>query len=105
MIDFHSTQRDVFYTIPADLPTTPAGFTDRWLGLLAARVPEFQINRAPGHDAGSGVAKNWFYQVYGVPTATFEIGDETHRPLISRVGRQAADAMVQALSEAEPAPR
>lgn len=100
MLDFHATQRDVFYTIPAALPTDPVGFTDRWLDLLAARMPEFGIDRAPGHEAGNGVSKNWFYEVYGIPAVTFEIGYETDRHLIYRVGREAADAFVQALGEA-----
>ncbi|WP_336987248.1 M14 family metallopeptidase [Altererythrobacter aquiaggeris] len=103
LLDFHSTQRDVFYTIPAALPTDPAGFTDRWLDLLAARVPDFGISREPGHETGSGVSKNWFYDTYGAPAVTFEIGDETERRLIDRVGRQAADAFAQALGEAKPA--
>ena len=100
MIDFHSTQRDVFYTIPRDLPTVPAGFTERWLELIGDSVPEFSINIAPGHSNGSGVAKNWFYETWGIPAITFEIGDQTDRRLISKVGRRSADAFAQALGEA-----
>lgn len=101
MVDFHSTQRDVFYTIPPELPTVPAQFTERWLDAIGARVPEFEVRRSPGHTSGSGVAKNWFYETYGIPAVTFEIGDETDRDLIAKVARAAAEAMIERLVEAD----
>ena len=56
----------------------------------------------PGYSAGRGVSKNWVYDQYGVPTATFELGDETDRALIKRVSAEAARAMMATLLETPP---
>ncbi|MEH6703127.1 hypothetical protein [Parasphingorhabdus sp.] len=37
------------------------------------------------------------YKIYGAPTVTFEIGDETDRQLIIRLAREAAIAMMESL--------
>ena len=101
-LDFHSTQRDVVYTLSKDLETNPAGFTDAWLAEYRSRVPDYEVVEEPGYSAGRGVSKNWVYDQYGVPTATFELGDETDRALIKRVSAEAARAMMATLLETPP---
>ncbi len=96
-LDFHSTGSDVFYTIPDDLPTDPVMFTRDWLENLQKRMPEYEVRRDPGHNAGLPTSKTYVYAKYGVPTATFEIGDETDRELIHRIAREAARAMMETL--------
>lgn len=96
-VDFHSTQNDVFYTIPDDYPTNPPLFLKKWLDLLQTRMPEYQVNRDANHNLGQANSKNYVYKKYGVPTVTFEIGDETDRPLIVRLGRESALAMMETL--------
>lgn len=99
MIDFHSTNEDVFYTIPDDLPTDPELFTRNWLDIYQERMPDYTVNRDARHDVGRPVSKAYAYDTYGVPGITFEIGDETDRALIRRIGREAAIAMMQVLLE------
>ena len=96
-LDFHSTQRDVFYTIPDELPTDPVMFTSQWLANLQGRMPDYAVNPDPGHNANLPTSKTYVYQTYGVPAATFEIGDETDRDLINRIGREASRAMMETL--------
>ena len=98
-LDFHSTQKDVVYTLSKDIETDPAGFTDAWLADYQARVPGYDVVEEPGYSAGRGVSKNWIYDAYGVPTATFELGDETDRELIHKLGTAAAQAMMNTLLE------
>lgn len=98
-LDFHSTQNDVVYTLSKDLETDPVGFTDAWLAEYQAMLPGYEVAERPGYSAGRGVAKNWIYEEYGVPTATFELGDETDRALIRRLGTAAARAMMKTLLE------
>ena len=43
--DFHSTQKDVFYSIPDEHPTNPALFTKKWLFRLQERMPDYNVNR------------------------------------------------------------
>lgn len=98
-LDFHSTQNDVVYTLSKDIETDPAGFTDAWLADYQARVPGYEVVEEPGYSAGRGVSKNWIYDAYGIPTATFELGDETDRELIRKLGTAAAQAMMKSLLE------
>lgn len=101
MLDFHSTHDDVFYTIPDDLPTDPEMFTKRWLGALQDRMPDYQVNRNAQHKPGVTNSKAYVYDTYGIPGVTFELGDETDRVLIRRIGREAAIAMMETLLAGE----
>lgn len=100
-VDFHSTQEDVFYTLAKDLPTTPAGFTDLWLERIAARVPGYEVNEEP-FPLGSPISKNWFYEQFGAPAVTYEVGDEVERTLIRQVAGESARAMMSLLLELVP---
>ncbi|MEP5938378.1 MAG: M14-type cytosolic carboxypeptidase [Erythrobacter sp.] len=97
LIDFHSTGRDVFYTIPDELPTDPELFTKKWLEIYQTRMPGYDVNRDARHAEGRPISKAHAFDVYGAPGITFEIGDETDRQLIKRIGRESAIAMMQAL--------
>lgn len=94
LIDFHSTGRDVFYTIPDELPTDPELFTKKWLAFYQERMPDYAVNRDARHTAGRPVSKAHVFDTYGIPGITFEIGDETDRGLIKRIGRESAIAMM-----------
>jgi poly(3-hydroxybutyrate) depolymerase len=62
-------------------------------------MPGYEVNRKPGHQAGYPTAKTWVFETYRVPSVTFEIGDETPRDLIARLGVEAARAMMETLLE------
>lgn len=96
-LDFHSTQKDVVYTLPDSNITEPPGFTADWLGRYQDRMQSYHVERNSSHNAGLPTAKSWVYEAYRVPTATFEIGDETDRKLIAKIGREAALAMMEAM--------
>lgn len=100
LIDFHSTNRDVFYTIPDDLPTEPEMFTKKWLDRYQERMPGYHVDRDAHHDAGRPVSKAYAYDTFGIPGITFELGDETDRELIKRIGRESAIAMMMTMLEA-----
>lgn len=95
-IDFHSTQEDVFYTLSRDLETTPAGFIDAWLDALRTALPGYYVNDDPS-GLGSPVSKNWFYETFGMPSLTYEVGDENDRARIRAVAEAAAEAMMTLL--------
>ncbi|SIN67801.1 Zinc carboxypeptidase [Parasphingorhabdus marina DSM 22363] len=100
--DFHSTQRDIFYTIPDEFPTRPKLFIKRWLGLLETRMPDFEVRRSVNKNLSQANSKNYVYRTYGVPTVTYEMGDETDRELIRKVAQEAAVAMMETLLAPEP---
>lgn len=99
LIDFHSTNRDVFYTIPDELPTDPPLFTRNWLALYQEYMTGYEVDRDARHTPGRPISKAYAYDAYGNPGITFEIGDETDRELIRRIGREAAIAMMVTLLE------
>jgi poly(3-hydroxybutyrate) depolymerase len=101
-LDFHATQQDVFYTQGDDEPVEPPLFERRWLARLQERMPDYVVNRKPGHQAGYPTAKTWVFETYRVPSVTFEIGDETPRELVARLGAEAARAMMETLLEDVP---
>lgn len=98
-MDFHSTWNDVFYTLPDETLTQPDFFIRDWLAALQARMPDYAVNRDPGHNPDSAVSKTYVYEAYQVPTVTFELGDRTPRPLIRRLGEESAIAMMTTLLE------
>jgi len=102
LIDFHSTNRDVFYTIPDDLPTDPELFTRKWLDRYQERMPDYEVEREARHDVGRPISKAYTYDTYGAPGITFELGDNTDRDLIRRIGRESAIAMMLTMLETPP---
>lgn len=91
-IDFHSTGRDILYTLDKTLVTDPPGFTEAWIADYQGRLPGYSVVEQPGHNPELPVSKGWGYERFGIPTMTFEIGDETDRELIKQLGRAAAEA-------------
>lgn len=103
MIDFHSTNRDVIFSLPAGTQTDPADFLSGWLARYAALVPGYTVSEDSEHNVGSPVAKAWFHDQYRIPTATYELGDKTDRQLARKLAAAAAEAMmVQLLQSPQP---
>jgi hypothetical protein len=78
-IDFHSTKRNLFYTQAESDPTQPVHFSRDWLENARARIVnyEFTDEARPTSDTANG--KNYMYKRYGIPSVTYEVGDETDR--------------------------
>jgi len=97
-VDFHSTQRDVFYTLERTLETNPPGITDRWLGFIATGLPHYEVNDSPS-GLGTPTSRNWFYREFGAPALIYEVGDRTDRELIREVAATAAQGTMEVLLE------
>ena len=89
------------YTIPDELPTDPPLFTRDWLARYQDRMNGYEVTRDARHEAGRPISKAHAFDTYGVPAVTFELGDETDRTLIRRIGREAAIAMMEELLATE----
>jgi cytosolic carboxypeptidase protein 6 len=94
--DFHSTNRDVFYTLDRGLETEPPGVIDRWLEQIEARLPQHTLSDAPSGLAGP-TSRNWFYRQFRTAALTYEVGDDTDPALIREVAEAAAGAMMEIL--------
>lgn len=102
-VDFHSTQQDVFYTMPTDYGMRPATLVEEWLGLLKRNtVSSFNVRNKPGSSPGRGIFKQYFADTYKVHAITYEMGDNTDRQLIIHVANQAADSLMTTLLATSP---
>lgn len=95
--DFHSTNRDVFYTLERSLETNPAGVTDRWLDHLRSSLPHYEVEDSPS-GMGTPTSRNWAYREFdGAPGLIYEVGDNTDPALIRQVAEAAARGTMQIL--------
>ncbi len=101
LLDFHSTDQDVFYTQAEGAKIFPPNFTDAWLAKIKERLPDYQPNRSGDHNAGMPTSKYWGYEKYGMAAITFEFGDNTDRGFIRELSRVAAEEMMKLMIEAE----
>lgn len=93
-IDFHSTQRNLFYVQGPNEITSPPGFTNRWLRDAQARLPDYAFAIEPRDaEPNSGTAKNHFHRHFGVPSITYEVGDDTPRTALSEAARVFASTL------------
>ena len=86
MLDFHSTKRDVLYIQRSSDPMDPENFISDWLDLVSVHAVDQNKNGYPaGFEPAEreltdlGTSKNYFYRTYGVPSITFETGDDVDR--------------------------
>lgn len=78
-LDFHSTKRNVFYTQNDDFVTDPPDFMNQWLDRSAARIENYEFDNQKNEVSEQANSKNYMYKRYGIPTSTYEVGDETDR--------------------------
>lgn len=97
--DFHSTNRDVFYTLDRALETRPAGVLDPWIDHIRTALPDYELEDAPS-DGGHGVvSRDWAWREHQSPGMVYEVGDNTPRSLIREVAQTAAQGTMQILLE------
>ena len=104
-IDFHSTFRDVFYTVAEDPSRMPGGLLHAWMGAMEARFPGRIEEKA--YAATSAVFKNWAWCSFGAPAVTYEVGDTTPPATLDAVSRHAAESLMALLADRQaplPAP-
>lgn len=97
-LDFHSTHKDIFYSVNRELTGDRYDIVDRWVGKINSQFPDYFIEDRPGN-LSRGVSKNWFYRDLNVPALTYEVGDHTPRNAVINVADFAATAMMELLLE------
>lgn len=95
-IDFHSTQKDLYYTLPGDYNPSIKGLKDLWLQGIDESFPDYTPDDRPGA-LNNPISKGWFYVQLEAEAITYEIGDETPRDFIREKGRVAARELMQLL--------
>jgi hypothetical protein len=102
-LDFHSTQQDIFYTMPSDYTVAPSTFSEDWLKQLKdATVSSFTVRPKPGSSPNRGIFKQYLADEYNIHSITYEMGDNTNRELIKHVAQTAAQTLMQQMLSIEP---
>lgn len=100
MLDFHATrltETHLFYTQrPEDGDGSAHAFAAGWLDRVRQRLPDLQFDHRPSKSESAN-AKNYFYDRYGIPSITYETGDETDPDWIEAAAPVFAEAMMREL--------
>ena len=97
LFDFHSTQRNVFYTQFKDIETNPPKFTAKWLEGARERLNGYEFERAERETTDLATSKNYVNRRFGTPAITYELGDQTDRAQITSSARIFAEEMMETL--------
>lgn len=97
-VDFHSTWRNIYYTIPPAYIGRESNFSSEWLQRLAAAVP-YEVEEKAGTSPGRGIFKQYMADEYGIHSVTYEVGDETDRSEIAETAQAAAKILMQYMLE------
>lgn len=89
-VDFHSTAYNVLYPILKEIDTFPLHFTYIWADQIKEKMPDLDLQMEP-FDIDSPIAKNWIFKTFGADAVTFEVGDETPRDQLEKLGVRAAE--------------
>ena len=105
LLDFHATDRDIFYLPPDDARTFPPNFARRWVDAIQKRFPDYKVESNGMHNADQWTFKRWAYETTGAPGITYELGSSTPHDRIDRIATGAADDAMQLLLQSADAPR
>ena len=112
-IDFHSTQKDVFYSMTLKSLITDNYSDDEkrtaeenhslmteWLANLQNRLPDYPVNIIDTlSKSSSPTSDRWMQREFNSPAITYEVGDETDRELIKKVAGVAVIELMKLLLE------
>lgn len=98
-LDFHSTDRNLFYTQDKSEPTCPPNFFESWFAKAAPKLGDYPFSHEARPGKRPGVGKNYMYRRYGIPAATYEVGDETNREATRAAAIVFAEALMTLMLE------
>jgi len=94
-IDFHSTNRNLLYTQDDSSATDPPGFARTWLENSELRLHDYPFTNEARPTSDTANGKNYMYKRYGIPSMTYEVGDETDRNTTRDAAQVFAEEMMQ----------
>lgn len=96
-VDFHSTHKDIFYTMPSDYGMQQPYLVNNWLNKLDNQYENFSVIQQPGNNPGRGVFKQYFADKFDVHAITYEMGDNTDRAFIRKLAIDAANSLMKTM--------
>jgi len=101
-IDFHSTDRNVFYTQTDDEGFRLPGFEKTWLDRARQRIENYPFERSARLTSEQANGKNYMFKRYGIPSLTYEVGDETPHGTAAAAAIVFAEEFMQLMLEVAP---
>ncbi|MFT4927348.1 MAG: N-acyl-D-amino-acid deacylase [Phenylobacterium sp.] len=101
-VDFHSTHKDIFYTMPADYGVENPTLVEDWLNALDQAHPDFAVVQRPGNNPGKGVFKQYFADQFKAHAITYEMGDNSKLDFIDKVAVSAANTLMKTMLATVP---
>jgi hypothetical protein len=102
-IDFHSTHRNVFYTMPkgyepsSGVPLRNPQRVYSWIEEIAEMVDSVELDYQPGAHPDSGVFKQFITDKFAAHAVTYEVSDSEERDNIKRVAEAALISLINRL--------
>ncbi|MBZ0199992.1 MAG: hypothetical protein K8H86_09000 [Ignavibacteriaceae bacterium] len=100
-IDFHSTQKDVFYITNKDAAKQVDEIYNKtmaWFEKIKEKNPGYFVNiDASLNNPSAPTSDSWMFNTFNCPALTYELGDETLREEIKQTSSAAAEAMMELL--------
>ena len=98
-LDFHSTKKNLIYIPEKGAASTSPGFFRRWLTRAGPRLENYPVTGEVSSTKDPGIGKNYIYHRYGIPAATYEVGDETDRQSTRQAGVVLAEELMKLMLE------
>ena len=90
------------YTQTDDDITNPPGFTNQWIAAALPRLEAYEFTQEPRAFSDLATGRNYMYERYGVPSVTFEVGDEEDRVATIKASGVFAEEMMRLLNDDGP---
>jgi hypothetical protein len=95
-VDFHSTFRDIYYTIIPELKGNMPGLVPELIEATAQEFPDYTPNIEPGWANGpTNTSTSFLFFEFGAEALTYEIGDLTPRDFIQKKGEVSATKLME----------
>jgi len=95
-IDFHSTNRDLFYLHEEKALPGGTGISMVFINAINKKMPDHPLDPVTSGIEGQN-SKNWFLHELGAEAITYEVGDNTDRDVIRERGVIAAISLMKIL--------
>lgn len=96
--DFHSTWKDIYYTLDSSIVNQHAYFIYDWIENISTKLEVDSPMVSPSvHLRPTMVSRNYFYHDHDIPSIVFELGDNTKRDFLDQKGRVAAEELMKIL--------
>ncbi len=96
-VDFHSTERNLLYTQQAEENPANAQLLEQWFTRVRERYPDYVFTNEAGPTSDRANGKNYMIKRYGIPSMTYEVGDEADREVAAQAARVFAEEMMKLL--------